>query len=212
MATRVFLIDDHPVVEAGLTLGFSITGRFQLVGSARTHGAALEAIEAANPDLIVSDLVIDGEIDWSSLKLCRAHAPDAALIVFSSLDPDLYRARALSEGADGFISKSVSPHDMEREILAVLSGSAPPASQSVAKAEGALPIQDGLRLTKREMEVARLLAKGCTVADVAQTLKISKKTAAIHRDNLKSKLSCSTSTALTALLAGLRPQLERGSP
>lgn len=212
MAIRVYLIDDHPVVAAGLKLGFSLTGAYEVVGVARTPGAALDTLKDAAPDIIVSDLVMEGAIDWTCLRLYREMVPDARLIVFSSLDPQLYSERCVREGADGFISKSVAPHDMERAIRDMLDGSGEAATlPTCAQDADVLPLLDGVRLTKRELEVARLLAQGSAVSDVAAALGISKKTAAIHRDNLKAKLACNTSTALVAVLARLGPHLEGGS-
>lgn len=198
---RVFLIDDHPIVEAGLRLGFGLSDDFALIGSERNHDQALNRLEHLRPDVILSDLVIDGELDLSYLTQYRTMAPDAHLVAFSSLPPEAYAEKCCAAGADGFVSKATSPHELVAELSQIMRRSPSQGAAGVDKKASKVLIVDGVTLTPRESEVGLALAQGQSIAKIAERLKISKKTAAIHRDNLRKKLQCTTSNELIALLA-----------
>ncbi|WP_420861322.1 LuxR C-terminal-related transcriptional regulator [Algirhabdus cladophorae] len=203
-AKRVFLIDDHPIVEAGLKLGFGLGDKFVLIGTEASHDRALDRVEALQPDVILSDLVIDGDLDLSCLTQYREIAPDAHLVAFSSLPVDAYAAKCLAAGADRYVPKSTSPHELVEALSAIIEQ--PPvklaavSAQSEAVAAAPLVV-DGVSLTPRESEVGRALSQGLTTSEIAMDLNISKKTVAIHRDNLRTKLSCANSNELITLLA-----------
>lgn len=196
----VFLVDDHPIVEAGLRLGFGLTDEFRLVGTALSHQQALARIEDLRPDVIVSDLVIDGELDLDYLPHYRQAAPDARLVAFSSLPAEAYAAKCLALGADGFVSKNTSPHELVQELSKILTSDRGARAATVPEDQITLVI-DGIRLTPREAQLAEGLALGQSVRAIAGTLGISAKTAAIHRDNLRVKLNCASSSELIALLS-----------
>jgi two-component system NarL family response regulator len=198
---RVFLIDDHPIVEAGLRLGFELSDEFKLIGTAVTHDQALGRVEELQPDIIVSDLVINGHLDLSYLSQYREIAPEARLMAFSSLPQDAYAEKCRTAGADGYIAKSTSPHELVARLKEVVENAQRTTPSAVNAAGDKNLIVDGVSLTQRESEVGRRLAQGQSVQDIATSLGISKKTAAIHRDNLRGKLNCASSYELTALLA-----------
>jgi len=199
----VFLVDDHPIVEAGLRLGFGLTDEFRLIGTALTHDHALARLEELRPDVIVSDLVIGGELDLGYLHHYRRAVPEARIVAFSSLPSEAYSAKCLAAGADGFVSKSVSPHELARELKTILAAgrAARPAGAGDGEPAETTLVIDGIRLTPRETELAEGLAQGQSVRAIAKTLGISAKTAAIHRDNLRAKLNCASSSELIAVLS-----------
>lgn len=199
----VFLVDDHPIVEAGLRLGFSMNNDFALVGTALNHDAALDQLKSVTPDVIVMDLVIDGDLDFRYIPLYRKAIPGARLVAFSSLAENAYAPKCKAAGADGFISKSTSPHELVKALRGVLGDK---AKVEQATAEATQPgkqafLMDGVRITPRERQVAEGLSRGDSIQTIATELGVTKKTAAIHRDNLRVKLSCTTSNELIALLA-----------
>ncbi len=201
----VFLVDDHPIVEAGIRLGFNLTDDFHLIGTALSHDRALNIIGALAPDIVILDLVIEGELQLDYINLYRSLLPSHARIVaFSSLEAKIFSDKCQMAGADGFISKSTSPHELVKTLRTILQQplrtDQPP--QNVEQISD-LWLEE-VNLTAREKEVAGLLAHGCAIQTIANQLGISKKTAAIHRDNLRGKLNCSTSSELIALLARRR--------
>lgn len=198
---EVFLVDDHPIVEAGLRLGLGLEHDFRLIGSARTHDSALNALEDLAPDVLVTDLVIDGEVDFSYFAHYRELLPDARIVAFSSLSVVAYGQACRDAGADGFISKSTSPHELAEALRALLSQDRGAAPEPRGPALTSVIVLEGIKLTRRESQIARALAEGQSIQSIAEALGISKKTAAIHRDNLRGKLDCPTSAELISLLA-----------
>lgn len=101
MSTKVYsvyLIDDHPIVAAGLRLGMGLTEEFRLIGTSVTHHAALEALETLSPDVIITDLVIDGEVDLDFIGHYRKAAANARVVVFSSLSREAYGEACFAAG------------------------------------------------------------------------------------------------------------------
>ncbi len=219
--TSVFLVDDHPIVEAGLRLGISLQDRFVLAGSATSHDQALPELPLLAPDVIVTDLIIAGEMTLDVIAVYRELLPDAFIAVFSSLAPARVATRCRHAGADAFFSKDTSPHALLLEIAGLLDGQSSPDPRGAAAAAAAgaaaggsgaaarlIDAMDGKRLTPRESEVARRLAHGAPLRQIADELAISPKTAGVHRDNIKAKLGCASTGELIALLA--RQPLEAG--
>lgn len=197
----IFLIDDHPVVEAGLRLGFGLFEEFRFLGMALNHDHGLDQVEELQPDVIISDLVIDGELDFSQLARYREAAPAARVVAFSSLSAEAYAGKCIEAGADGFISKSTSPHELVKALKAILDTPRSDKAAAVPPAQRQIIAVDGVHLTKREGEVAYGLAQGKSILALSEDLGIAKKTVAIHRDNLRIKLNCASSAELIALLA-----------
>ena len=209
--TSVFLIDDHPIVEAGLRLGISLQDRFVLAGSATSHDRALAEMALLRPDVIVTDLIMAGEMTLDVIEVYREILPETFIAVFSSLKVAQVATRCRHAGADAFFSKDTSPHELLLEIAARLDerqgdpasiGAAVGIASGGSGAGGSLIVaMDGKRLTPRESEVARRLAYGAPLRQIADELRISPKTAGVHRDNIKAKLGCASTGELIALLA-----------
>lgn len=212
--TSVFLIDDHPIVEAGLRLGISLQDRFVLAGSATSHDRALAEMALLAPDVIVTDLIMAGEMTLDVIGAYREILPEAFIAVFSSLAPAQVETRCRHAGADAFFSKDTSPHELLLQIAKLLDRHCSPAPTGAAVgvavgaatgengAAGSLVVaMDGKRLTPRETEVARRLAHGAPLRQIADELEISPKTVGVHRDNIKAKLGCASTGELIALLA-----------
>jgi len=205
--TSVFLIDDHPIVEAGLRLGISLQDRFVLAGSATSHDRALSEMALLRPDVIVTDLIMAGEMTLDVIEVYREILPETFIAVFSSLAPAQVATRCRHAGADAFFGKGTSPHELLLEIAARLDGQqcdpAPIGAAAGGNGAGAglIVAMDGKRLTPRESEVARRLAHGAPLRQIADELAISPKTVGVHRDNIKAKLGCASTGELIALLA-----------
>lgn len=208
--TSVFLIDDHPIVEAGLRLGISLQDRFVLAGSATSHDHALSEMALLQPDVILTDLIMAGEMTLDVIEVYREILPETFIAVFSSVAPAQIATRCRHAGADAFFSKDTSPHELLLEIAARLDtqGNPAPIGAAVGTAAGGsgagaslIVAMDGKRLTPRESEVARRLAYGAPLRQIADELAISPKTVGVHRDNIKAKLGCASTGELIALLA-----------
>ncbi|TNF18312.1 MAG: response regulator transcription factor [Rhodobacteraceae bacterium] len=102
--------------------------------------------------------------------------------------------------------KSTSPHELADALKTMMESGPSSGPSSVSPDQAPVIALEGVHLTRREAQIARDLAHGHSITAIAETLGISKKTAAIHRDNLRGKLNCATSSELIALLArALKP-------
>lgn len=200
---RVLLVDDHPVVAAGLKIALRDMDIGTFMGCASTPHAAITMIAAEKPDALILDLSFNGRIELPLIEKCRSALPEAIIVVFTSLPPRTYRVEAIRWGADAFVSKET---DLETlvEILFELRDrprTAEPESMRLRGEEADLEEADGVYLTPRERDVARLLSRGASVAHIASIIGVSMKTAAAHRDNLRKKFGCRESNELIARLA-----------
>lgn len=215
MATRVFVIDDHPVIITGLKLAFGVADGFELIGQASDGTTALAKLSAMTaveqPNALIVDLILDGTIDYRALRHIRALLPRAIIIAFSSLPEDSYAAEAVESGANDYVSKKQPLEYLIGLIAALRSnqkmGGAPVSPRRPAltlAAEGPALIVEGVSLTKREYEVCRMLAVGENVISIASALNISSKTVAAHRENVRRKFGCRNSTELVVRLARMQ--------
>ena len=201
--TSVALIDDHPVIATGLRLAFAASERFVLVSAASDPAIGLPELERNCPDAVVLDLVFGGVPRFDLVRSIRASQPAVAIIVFSSLPEALYAPRALAAGADAYLSKSADLSLLADVIERLRSATRPPAGddERVAFNSQADRTVEGIHLTPREFETARLISRGLPIGAIAAALEISANTAAVHRDNLRKKLRCRDTRALIARLA-----------
>ena len=208
----VFVLDDHPLVAIGLGLALRQARNLHLAGSASEPDLGLVEVEQAPPDALVLDLVFKGVLRLSYIQRFRAAAPDAAIVVFSSLLPARQWTRAVTEaGADAYLPKEADLSALVALISQLLLQQAlgkltrPRNAQPAADDEKGddLLLFDGVHLTPREGAVARRLARGASIAMIARELNVSASTAAVHRDNVRKKLDCRDTTELVARLARL---------
>lgn len=211
--TRLFLIDDHPIVEAGLSLLLRAHPDLHLAGS-WPNPESLDGSGLGDAgDVFILDLVYQRAVNIDAVRRIRRLAPGSIIVVYSSLPIRQYRAVAAAAGADEFVSKDSSLATLVstiREIVlrrrdgsrAAASPAGKDAASGTAVAQDAILIGD-VYLTHRERHVASLIGKGVSVAEIARTIGISKKTVAVHRDNIRRKMNCRDSNELIARLSAL---------
>jgi DNA-binding NarL/FixJ family response regulator len=193
-ATRVYVIDDHPVVRSGLALAIAAEPDLVLVGDASTAAEGLAGAAAARPDVVLVDLGLpDRDGPGLVAALCAA-LPAARVVILSGCADELQVSEALAAGAHGYLLKS-SPVP---EILAAIraaAGGGTPLSPSLTSAvlravrRAGRPRPSTIEaLTQREREVLLGIATGLSTRELAATLGISPKTVETHRVRLYEKL------------------------
>ena len=211
--TKLFLIDDHPIVEAGLSLVLKRHPDLHLAGSCSNPNRLLVEGLEQTADVFVLDLVYLGAVNIDAIRNIRKHAPGSIIVVYSSLPSRQYKPVVTAAGANEFVSKDSSLGILVSTIRDIV------ARQKTQEKPHTLSERDGLdagivlppaakvigdvHLTRRERLVARLLGQGVSVAQIGETIGISKKTAAVHRDNIRRKLNCRDSNELIARLSAL---------
>lgn len=205
-AAKILLVDDHPFLRSGLAHQINAEPDLTVCGEAETAGAALQAIPALKPGLVIVDITLKSDNGLELIKNIRALCPKLPILVLSMHDETLYAERALKSGANGYIMKSEPAEQSMVAIHQVLGGetylSNAMMKHVVARATGhgtepkaASRYNVGL-LSDRELEVFELIGQGLGSQEIARRLHLSPKTVVAHRGNIKHKLKLASSQEL----------------
>jgi two-component system, NarL family, response regulator len=199
---RILVVDDHPVVRAGLASMLSTIPGLTVCGAASTGEEALRLIDAEQPDVLLLDLRMPGMTGIELLKIIRgAPVPPKALVLTSyESDEEIYRA--IEAGAQGYLLKSTPQAEIVAAILAVHSGRhhIPPR---IAARLAERMVRSAL--TQRELEILEMVVRGLTNKQIGHALRISENTARNHINSIIRKLDVSgrTEAATAAIQQGL---------
>ncbi len=201
-AVRVILADDHTLVRAGIRRILEGLPGCEVVAEAADGLAAIDAVRKVEADLLVVDLKMEGLDGIAVLRAAKAERPALKVIVLTMHAGREYVARAMEEGADGYLLKDSAVQDLAAAIDAVQAGQSyfsPAIQQQMAEIlRGGTGASAGLRtLTDREREVLVLLARGMSTKEIAATFDISGRTVETHRANLMRKLGVKSVALLT---------------
>jgi two-component system NarL family response regulator len=193
---RVLVVDDHPMIRAGLTATIDPEPDMTVVASASTGREGLEQYRQHQPDVMLIDLKMPEMGGVEAIRTIRAEFPSAKIIVVSTYqgDEDIYRA--LEAGAVTYLLKDMLGERLVGVIREVASGGRP-IPPEVAQRLSERMFQAAL--TAREIEVLRLIARGMRNKEIAAELKISDETAQGHVKNILAKLSVHDRTEAVAV-------------
>jgi DNA-binding NarL/FixJ family response regulator len=193
---RVLVVDDHPMIRAGLTATIDAEPDMTLVASASNGREGLEQYRQHQPDIMLIDLKMPEMGGVEAIRTIRAEFPSAKIIVVSTYqgDEDIYRA--LEAGAVTYLLKDMLGERLVGVIREVAGGGRP-IPPEVAQRLSERMFQAAL--TTREIEVLRLVAKGMRNKEIAAKLKISDETAQGHVKNILAKLSVHDRTEAVAV-------------
>jgi DNA-binding NarL/FixJ family response regulator len=194
--TRIFIVDDHPIVREGLALMMNREPDLMVCGEAEEASSALQAIPTLRPDFLIVDISLSGPDGLDLLKSIRARYPTLPVLILSMHDESIYAARALRAGANGYIMKQEATERVlvaVRQILTqkvyVSDRIANRMLQQYIKgsvSEKQSPIAE---LSDRELEVFRLIGEGHGTRMIAEELHLSVKTVESYQAHIKEKLS-----------------------
>jgi DNA-binding NarL/FixJ family response regulator len=202
--SRLFIVDDHPLVREGLTN--LINGQDDLIvcGEAKDSANAINEIAKARPDVALIDISLTNESGLELVKQLGKQFPLVALIILSMHDEALYAERALRAGARGYVMKREASKSVLAAIRRVLGGGVYVSerivnrmARKVASSREQLAGSPVERLSDRELEIFRLLGQGRTTSQIAGDLNLSLKTVQAYCARAKEKFGV---TSLTELL------------
>lgn len=202
---RVLVVDDHKVVRIGLRTFISVHEDLEFVGEAGNGEEAIEQCAALHPDVVLMDLkmpVMDGP---TAIEHIRARFPEVQIVALTSFDDESLAMRALEAGAIGYLFKDAEEEELISAIQLASVGRGvlvPEAMRALvdrSNQDYSTPYQ--VRLTDREQEVLRLVARGLTNPQMAERLVISVSTVNFHVHNILDKLGAKTRTEAVAIAA-----------
>lgn len=200
--TKIFLVDDHPMMREGLAQLIAQETDLAVCGEADDAASALQQIIKLQPALALVDITLRSSNGLDLIRDLRLHAPAVAILVISMHDESLYAERVLRAGGRGYIMKQEGGKKLMQAIRHVLNGGTYVSDKISARildlfagrsAEDGSPVS---RLTDREFQVFELIGAGLSTKEIAVRLHVSAKTVEVHRVNIKRKLKIGTAPEL----------------
>src|SRR5277367_5273974 len=192
----VFVVDDHPLLRQGLALLINQEPDLMVCGEAEEAHAAMKAIAAIRPDILIADISLNGPDGLGLLKNLRTQYPDLPVLVLSMHDESIYAERALRARANGYIMKQEATEKVLVALRRILGGdiylSEKMANKLLHQYISGAPADLNSRLSAlsdRELEVFRLIGEGRGTRQIAESLHLSIKTVETYQAHIKDKLS-----------------------
>ncbi len=199
---RVLLADDHALVRSGVRSVLEAAGGIEVVGEAARGDETLELLVRLEPDVLLLDLNMPGGDGFDVLRRARDAAGGVRIVVLTLHVQPEYIARALREGADGYLSKDLAVQELPEAIADVMAGRphfGAPVQEMMARLVRAGRDDTSARLTPREREVWVGIARGLTSKEIGAQYDISVRTVESHRAGLMRKLDVRSIAVLTQL-------------
>jgi DNA-binding NarL/FixJ family response regulator len=190
---RIFVVDDHPVVRAGLVTILGTQPDFVVVGEAEDADTAINRLLTLRPDVLLLDLEMPGGDGVDVLRRARENESDTRALVFTAFDADDRILAAVRAGAQGYLLKGAPREELFRAIRVVHAGGSllEPVVASKLLRQVRHPATPDVRITVRELEVLRLVARGRQNKEIARDLAVTERTVKFHLSALMRKLGVS---------------------
>lgn len=204
-AIRILIVDDHPVVRMGLRGMLTGQPEFEIVGEAEDGLRALEVIDDASPDVVLTDLRMPN-LDGVGIIQHLAGQPNAPrVLVLTTYDDDADILRAIEAGACGYLLKDAPRDQLFAAIRAASRGETWLAPHIAGRLVRQMATPDLAALSDREVEVLRLASRGSSNKEIAASLYLSEATIKSHLIRIYRKLDVADRTAAVtvALQRGL---------
>lgn len=199
--TRVMLVDDHALVRMGFRMLLADAG-LTVVAEADDGEQALRDYPLQQPDVVVLDLTMPGMGGLETIRRLLAHDAKARILVLSAHEDLAHPRRALQAGALGYLAKRSAPEALIAAVKAVARGEHhvdARTAQALAVAQLSGQSSPAEVLSEREFSVFVQLARGKTVAQIADDLKLSPSTVGTHLYHVKQKLGVGNQSELTLI-------------
>jgi NarL family two-component system response regulator LiaR len=197
---RVLVVDDHHVVRCGLRDFLERYDDLDLVGEARTAEETLELIPQFQPDVVLMDIKLPGDVDGiGATRQIAARYPDIKVIALTGLHRNILLKEAIKAGACGYLLKTVTSDELAEAIHKAHAGEPLLPPEIMEMLMSYAPIE----LTGREREVLGLVVQGLTNQQIANDLGMSKHTVQFHMRNIRAKLGAKNSAEAGAIAVQL---------
>lgn len=193
--TKLLLVDDHPLLRKGLIQLIELDDELKVIGEASNGQQALDLARELEPDLILLDLNMQGMDGLETLKALREFDLNVKVLMLTVSDNDEDVVCAITYGADGYLLKDMDPEEILNKVKESINGQMVFSEKLTHVLAGA--IRKGgnsktnllAKLTSREHEILKHIAKGQSNKLIARELDISDGTVKVHVKNILKKLN-----------------------
>jgi two-component system response regulator NreC len=197
MPIRILLADDHNVLRAGLRTLLNSEPDFNVVGEAADGNQVLQLATILSPDLVLMDLSMPGLGGIEATKRLKEILPETHVLILTMHEDETLLRSAIQAGASGYVIKRAAETELTTAIQAISRGDMyihPAMTRALFKDLAPAPPPESKAdpsptLTKREIDVLRMIARGYTNSQIAEKLSVSPRTVEGHRANLMAKLN-----------------------
>lgn len=200
---RILVVEDTPEFAEAIERNLTLDGHHVLLATRAQEALARATYEA--PDMLVLDLGLPDRDGFHVLRELRARGNQCPVLILSARAMEADKLEGFRLGADDYVTKPFSALELLARISALLRRARPAAAAPAAAAGGVraladAELQERYGLTERQVEVARLVAEGCTNGEIASRLGVSYFTARNHTEQVLAKLDVASRAAVGALL------------
>ncbi len=207
---RLLMVDDYPVVLSGLVAMFKNHEEIEVIGVANNGNKAIDLAASLHPNVVLMNVAMPGMDGIEATRVIKKNNPEINILMFSGLSSNDKVMPALNAGAIGYILKDASEGELVQAIRQVARGEAwlhPSIIGHVLKQINGTEEQEGLieKLTERELDVLRFMARGYSNQEIAKLMVVSTATVHSHVSRILAKLEVSSRTqaVIYAMRAGV---------
>lgn len=197
----ILLVDDHKLIRESWSFILNSDARFQVIGETSNGEEAVEMAKEKKPKIVLMDINMTPVNGFEATKLVRKFSPGSKIIGISMHSMPAYARKMLQMGAMGYVTKNSSKDELLNAIIEVNNGRKYICeevknilAQQELEEEGGKP--DMNSLSRREIDIVKLIREGLSSKEVASQLDISLKTVEVHRYNILKKLNLKNTAAL----------------
>ena len=197
----ILLVDDHKLIRDSWSFILNSDARFNVVGETSNAADAVEIAREKKPAIVLMDINMSPVNGFEGTKLIRKYSPGSKIIGISMHSMPAYARRMLQMGAMGYVTKNSSKDELLMAIVEVNNGKKyicdevkTILAQQELEEEGGQP--DMNVLSRREIDIVKLIKEGLSSKEIALQLDISLKTVEVHRYNILKKLNLKNTAAL----------------
>ncbi|HVT87077.1 MAG TPA: response regulator transcription factor [Chitinophagaceae bacterium] len=196
----ILLVDDHKLVRDSWSFILNSDPRFEVIGETSSGDEAVEIAKNKRPDVVLMDINMTPTNGFEATKLIRKFSPASRIIGVSMHSMPAYAKKMLQSGASGYVTKNSSKEELMEAIIEVQNGQKYICSEVkniLAQQELEENDQPDLNvLSRRELDIIKLIRDGLSSREIAVKLEISLKTVEVHRYNILKKLHLKNTAAL----------------
>ena len=197
---NIIITDDHEIIREGLKKIISKHDDLKIVAEAASVAELEKSLENNRAELVILDISLPDKSGLDFVKDLKSRYPEIKVLLFSIYPEEKFAKRAISIGADGYLSKSAKPSEIISAIRKIESGGKYLKSELIEKlfmqSNKTNVVTSHESLSNREFEVLRLLAKGNKITDIAESLGLSVNTIASYKARIQEKLNIKSTADL----------------